>query len=307
MAGVSDLLDGWLAKRFGWTSELGKWLDPIADKCLLVTVFVVAAWAGLVPRWLTAVVVARDVMIALGALTYLAWLGPLQGRPTFASKLNTLVQLAYLLGVLMFKAIGFPPVVLLLLGTMVTLVTARAVRCGLCDRVRAPRAQPHRRRHGPAATGIAAGGPRRIRHVLAAGQRTAARAPEGVARGDAPGVTWLAGPHASGKSHLLQATCALAPASRRCGYFPLAQLRHWGRRRWRVCRAWIWCAWMMCSWRPATRPGSGPCSACIASSRTAADRCSPRRPKHRRCCPGGSRTWRSRFARRGHLRAAAAG
>ncbi len=124
IAGVSDLLDGGLAKRFGWTSELGKWLDPIADKCLLVTVFVVAAWAGLVPRWLTAVVVARDVMIALGALTYLAWLGPLEGRPTMASKLNTLVQLAYLLGVLMYKAIGFPPVVLLLLGAWVTLATS---------------------------------------------------------------------------------------------------------------------------------------------------------------------------------------
>jgi cardiolipin synthase len=124
IAGVSDLLDGWLAKRFGWSSELGKWLDPVADKFLLVTVFVVAAWAGLVPRWLTAVVVARDVMIALGALTYLAWLGRLDGRPTSASKLNTLVQLAYLLGVLMYKAIGFPPVQLLLLGTMVTLVTS---------------------------------------------------------------------------------------------------------------------------------------------------------------------------------------
>jgi cardiolipin synthase len=124
IAGVSDLLDGGLAKRFGWTSELGKWLDPIADKCLLVTVFVVAAWAGLVPRWLTAVVVARDVMIALGALTYLAWLGPIEGRPTLASKLNTLVQLAYLLGVLMFKAIGFPPVDLLLIGTWITLVTS---------------------------------------------------------------------------------------------------------------------------------------------------------------------------------------
>jgi cardiolipin synthase len=123
IAGVSDLLDGWLAKRFGWTSALGRWLDPIADKCLLVTVFVVAAWDGLVPRWLTAVVVARDVLIALGALTYIAWLGPLEGRPTFASKLNTLVQLAYLLGILMFKASGFPPVALLLLGAMVTLVT----------------------------------------------------------------------------------------------------------------------------------------------------------------------------------------
>jgi cardiolipin synthase len=123
IAGVSDLLDGWLAKRFGWTSELGKWLDPLADKALLITVFVVAAWAGLVPRWLTAVVVARDVLIALGAVTYLAWLGRVEGRPTFASKLNTLVQLAYLFGVLTFKASGFPPVELLLLGTMVTLVT----------------------------------------------------------------------------------------------------------------------------------------------------------------------------------------
>jgi cardiolipin synthase len=124
IAGVSDLLDGWLAKRFGWTSELGKWLDPAADKFLLVTVFVVAAWAGLVPRWLTAVVVARDVMIALGALTYLAWLGPLEGHPTFASKLNTLVQMAYLFGTLLYYAIGFPPVPLLLLAVWVTLATS---------------------------------------------------------------------------------------------------------------------------------------------------------------------------------------
>jgi cardiolipin synthase len=123
IAGVSDLLDGYIAKRFGWTSELGKWLDPLADKCLLVTVFIVAAWAGLVPRWLTATVVARDVMIALGALTYLAWLGPLQGHPTAASKLNTLVQLAYLLAILMYKAIGFPPVMLLVLGAIITLAT----------------------------------------------------------------------------------------------------------------------------------------------------------------------------------------
>jgi cardiolipin synthase (CMP-forming) len=123
IAGVSDLADGYIAKRFGWTTELGKWLDPLADKCLLITVFVVAAWAGLVPRWLTAVVVTRDVMIALGALAYLAWLGPLEGRPTFASKLNTLVQLAYLEAVLLFKASGFPPVVLLELGTMLTVLT----------------------------------------------------------------------------------------------------------------------------------------------------------------------------------------
>ena len=55
---------------------------------------------------------------------YLAWLGPLEGRPTLASKLNTLVQLAYLLGVLLYKAIGFPGVGLLLLGTWITLATS---------------------------------------------------------------------------------------------------------------------------------------------------------------------------------------
>ena len=66
-AAVSDGLDGYLAKRFSWTSELGKFLDPMADKLLLITVFVASAWLGLVPWWLAAAVVARDVMIGLGA------------------------------------------------------------------------------------------------------------------------------------------------------------------------------------------------------------------------------------------------
>jgi cardiolipin synthase len=123
VAGVSDLVDGYLAKHFGWTSELGKWLDPLADKSLVILVFVVAAWGGLVPRWLTAAVIARDVMIALGALIYLAWLGALHGRPMIMSKLNTLMQLAYLFGVLLFKATGFPPVILLQLGTVLTFLT----------------------------------------------------------------------------------------------------------------------------------------------------------------------------------------
>ena len=60
---VSDGLDGWLAKRFNWTSHLGKILDPLADKLLLVALFLTAAWMNLLPWWLTAIVVARDVMI----------------------------------------------------------------------------------------------------------------------------------------------------------------------------------------------------------------------------------------------------
>lgn len=107
LAAVSDGLDGYLAKRFDWTSELGKLLDPAADKLLLVCVFVCATWLGLVPRWLTAAAVARDVLIGLGALVFRLGFGPLKGRPTLLSKLNTAVQLAYLLGVMAHEAFGF--------------------------------------------------------------------------------------------------------------------------------------------------------------------------------------------------------
>jgi cardiolipin synthase (CMP-forming) len=112
-AAVSDGLDGYLAKRFNWTSELGRFLDPLADKLLLVTVFVEAAWLGLVPWWITAAAVARDVMIALGALVFRLWFGPLHGRPTLISKINTGAQLLYLMAVMFTaartNALGFLP------------------------------------------------------------------------------------------------------------------------------------------------------------------------------------------------------
>ena len=108
-AGVSDGLDGYLAKRFHWTSELGKVLDPLADKLLLVTVFVEAAWLGLIPWWLSATVVARDVLIGLGALVFRVWFGPLRGRPTVLSKINTAVQLVYVMLAMLNAASGLPP------------------------------------------------------------------------------------------------------------------------------------------------------------------------------------------------------
>ncbi|HEX2492602.1 MAG TPA: CDP-alcohol phosphatidyltransferase family protein, partial [Steroidobacter sp.] len=69
-AAATDGLDGFLAKRFGWTSELGKILDPLADKVLLVGVFVTLAVTGLTPVWLASVAVARDVTITAGAIAY---------------------------------------------------------------------------------------------------------------------------------------------------------------------------------------------------------------------------------------------
>jgi cardiolipin synthase (CMP-forming) len=122
-AAVSDGLDGYLAKRFNWTSELGKFLDPLADKLLLVTVFVESAWLGLIPWWLTAAVVARDVLIGLGALVYHLWFGALRGRPTIISKINTAAQLLYLMVVMLRAATGMPPRELLDAGAILTLTT----------------------------------------------------------------------------------------------------------------------------------------------------------------------------------------
>jgi len=106
IAAVSDVLDGYLAKTFGWTSEVGKWLDPLADKLLLVSVFITLAAIGLVPVWLATVAVARDVVIGAGAGIYKWLFGPVEGRPTVPSKLNTLVQLLFVIAVVWQGAFG---------------------------------------------------------------------------------------------------------------------------------------------------------------------------------------------------------
>lgn len=120
---VSDGLDGWLAKRFNWTSHLGTILDPLADKLLLVALFLVATWMNLIPWWLTAVAVARDVMIGLGAVIYRLWYGPLHGRPTILSKVNTGMQLAVALAAILGAASGLPTPEMVTALALVTLVT----------------------------------------------------------------------------------------------------------------------------------------------------------------------------------------
>lgn len=123
-AAFTDGLDGFIAKRFGWTSELGKILDPLADKILLVGVFITLAVAGLVPAWLAAVAVTRDVVITAGAIAY-SWLyGDPGGRPTWISKINTLCQVLYVLLVVGSQALQrTADVALTVLGALV-LVTA---------------------------------------------------------------------------------------------------------------------------------------------------------------------------------------
>lgn len=97
VAALSDAADGFLAKRFHWQSELGAVLDPIADKALLATVFVTLSFMQLVPLWLMAAAVARDLIIVLGAAAYRIFIGPLTAHPSLISKINTLCQAGFIL------------------------------------------------------------------------------------------------------------------------------------------------------------------------------------------------------------------
>ncbi|MEM7397421.1 MAG: CDP-alcohol phosphatidyltransferase family protein [Pseudomonadota bacterium] len=94
LAGISDAADGYLAKRYGWRTELGAYLDPIADKALLVAIYVALGLSGHLPVWLVIVVVSRDVLI-VGAVL-LAWMmwRPVEVKPLAVSKINTFTQIA---------------------------------------------------------------------------------------------------------------------------------------------------------------------------------------------------------------------
>lgn len=108
VAGVSDAIDGWLAKRFDLRTELGAYLDPIADKALLVSIYISLAAVGVLPATIVVLVVSRDVMI-VGAVM-VSWLldKPVAIRPLLVSKLNTLAQIALAACVLAAKAFAFP-------------------------------------------------------------------------------------------------------------------------------------------------------------------------------------------------------
>jgi len=99
-AGLSDALDGFLAKTFNWTSRLGGLLDPIADKLLLVSCYLALTWQGLIPVWLTALVIGRDLVILIGAIVYNAVVERLEAAPSVISKINTLSQLVLVVAVL---------------------------------------------------------------------------------------------------------------------------------------------------------------------------------------------------------------
>jgi cardiolipin synthase (CMP-forming) len=125
LAAFTDGLDGFLAKRCGWTTDLGKHLDPLADKLLLVTVFVCLSLAKLAPWWLTVCVLLRDFLIVTGAIAYRVLVGPTQGQPTRQSKLNTFCQIVFCLAVVAEAAYAWPPqAAIAALGALAFVTTA---------------------------------------------------------------------------------------------------------------------------------------------------------------------------------------
>lgn len=105
-AGISDAVDGFLAKRFNWRTELGAYLDPLADKMLIVSIYIALAVSQEIPLWLVVAVVSRDILILLAVL--LSWLmdQPVRIKPLAISKINTAAQLILATTVLGDEAFG---------------------------------------------------------------------------------------------------------------------------------------------------------------------------------------------------------
>lgn len=103
LAGASDALDGFFARRYDWQTRVGALLDPAADKALLVAVFFTLGWLGLAPWWLVWTVFARDVIIIA---LYFHRRAPVSANPTTISKLNTLAQTACVVLIVYGAAFG---------------------------------------------------------------------------------------------------------------------------------------------------------------------------------------------------------
>ena len=127
VAGISDALDGYLARKLNQISELGTYLDPIADKALLVSSFVVLSYLGFLPLWLAILVVSRDILIVAGVLLAFVMDRPVEMQPIMVSKINTAAQIITVLMVLVLSA--FPELIALDVQSLLVIAAAFGVAC----------------------------------------------------------------------------------------------------------------------------------------------------------------------------------
>jgi cardiolipin synthase (CMP-forming) len=146
LAGVSDLVDGFLAKRFRMATELGAYLDPLADKAMLVSIYVTLGIVEAIPRWLVILVVWRDIMIVTAVI--LSWLvdRPVKLKPLIISKFNTLAQILLAAFVLAWLGIGlhleFAIQVLTALVALLTLLSIAFYLAAWVRHMNGPISQP---------------------------------------------------------------------------------------------------------------------------------------------------------------------
>ena len=106
VAGASDAVDGWLARKFDWVSWFGSALDPLADKILVGVLFITLTVQGVLPLWVAGIAIGRDLVILVGATVYRRLFRHIEFAPTLLSKVNTAVQIVVLL-VLLLSLCGF--------------------------------------------------------------------------------------------------------------------------------------------------------------------------------------------------------
>jgi cardiolipin synthase len=104
VAGLSDGVDGFLARQFNWKSRFGAIADPLADKLLLVTAYLMLAMTQQIPMWLLYLVIGRDILILIGALGYHYLISRYDIAPSWLGKTCTLLQIVYVLLVIMSLA-----------------------------------------------------------------------------------------------------------------------------------------------------------------------------------------------------------
>lgn len=127
IGGLSDGLDGFLARRYHWQTALGVILDPMGDKLMMLAAYLLLGWHNLLPWWLVALVIFRDLIIVLGTLLYRKFVGEAKLKPLFISKLNTTVQILLVLLVMLSQVINLHP---LIIDGFVWLVTATTLLSG---------------------------------------------------------------------------------------------------------------------------------------------------------------------------------
>jgi len=129
IAGASDGVDGYLARRFDWRSELGAMLDPVGDKLLMVSSYLALGWLAQLPVWLVALVILRDVIIVAGTMFYQGITGDKVIEPLTISKINTIVQI--LLVIVAIFSLAYWALPILLTQLLIYIVAITTVTSGV--------------------------------------------------------------------------------------------------------------------------------------------------------------------------------